>query len=141
MDRAATKETSTVPVHQKTDPAEQPSSRQARRATMRAMNNKLSGAYESLRLKYGELARLSAKLQQSNQAMNLFLTWIAETVVLPKEGKAAGINHADLLKARILELVELEKRDKGVRDELQKRAQDLAHQKESSEEADQKATA
>ena len=95
-----------APTKKAEEPRPQPS-RAQRRASMRAMNNKL---FSDRKLLVAELERL----QGSNRAMNYLLNDIVKTVgMTPPKTAIEGINAVDQLRDRIIGLVELEKRVKA----------------------------
>jgi hypothetical protein len=97
----------TVEREQHETPAPKPKvSRQHRRASMRDMNNKLLREREIFRQEY-------IKLQRGHRAMSLFLSDIAKTVgIIVPTTPTQSVNAADLVRDRIIALVELEKRVK-----------------------------
>ena len=101
-------QTNTIDEAKNTAPAPKPS-RAQRRATMRATNNRMIADRQ-------QLIEAIHALQKSNQAMNIMLIWIssitgvAELKDTPEQRQER--NDADRLHARIVQLVELEKRVK-----------------------------
>ena len=89
---------------QSTGKPEPKQSRAQRRASLRMQNNKL---WQNRELLVKELERL----QKNNENMNGLLNLIV-AIVRPQVALEGGKNAADLLLARLKELVELEKRVK-----------------------------